>query len=82
MLSVAVCHAFAQSTVPTLSGITPISCVDCGDQAQCYDHRDYLAPFAVEPVCQACNARRGMAVGTFTNHPEYWLEKFNWAMRV
>lgn len=54
--------------------ITPISCVDCEQQAQVYDHRDYLAPLAVEPVCDPCNYKRGLAVETFTNHPEYWGE--------
>jgi len=52
--------------------IAPIPCVDCGQQAQTYDHRDYLAPLAVEPVCDSCNYRRGMAADTFTNHSEYW----------
>jgi hypothetical protein len=34
-------------------------CVDCGNPAECYDHRDYTRPLKVEPVCKACNNRRG-----------------------
>jgi hypothetical protein len=33
-------------------------CVDCGKQAQAYDHRDYFQPMVVEPVCNGCNFRR------------------------
>ncbi len=33
-------------------------CVDCGRQADCYDHRDYSRPLDVEPVCIACNGHR------------------------
>ena len=36
-------------------------CVDCGSSAKHYDHRDYSKPLTVEPVCQSCNAKRGMA---------------------
>lgn len=36
-------------------------CVDCGAEAQAYDHRDYRKPLEVEPVCFKCNARRGPA---------------------
>lgn len=36
-----------------------LACVDCGVQAQCYDHRDYLKPLDVVPVCHRCNKRRG-----------------------
>lgn len=38
------------------------ACVDCGEQAFCYDHRDYSRPLDVEPVCHACNIRRGPAL--------------------
>lgn len=34
-------------------------CADCGKKAECYDHRDYSKPIDVEPVCIACNKRRG-----------------------
>lgn len=36
-------------------------CVDCGAPAHAYDHRDYARPLDVEPVCRACNHRRGPA---------------------
>lgn len=38
-----------------------LMCVDCGDQAECYDHRDYSKPLVVDPVCLSCNQRRGPA---------------------
>lgn len=37
------------------------SCVDCGEPAVFYDHRDYSKPLAVEPVCRRCNNLRGPA---------------------
>ena len=40
---------------------TAHACVDCGDPAVEYDHRDYNQPLAVEPVCRSCNIRRGPA---------------------
>lgn len=36
-------------------------CVDCGGQAQEFDHREYCKPLAVDPVCHRCNLRRGPA---------------------
>lgn len=39
-----------------------LACVDCGRLASEYDHRDYSKPLHVEPVCGACNAKRGLAV--------------------
>jgi hypothetical protein len=36
-----------------------VDCVDCGEQATCYDHRDYSKPLDVQPVCHSCNKRRG-----------------------
>jgi len=41
-----------------------IKCVDCGDVAKHYDHRDYSRPFDVEPVCIKCNVNRGWASDT------------------
>jgi hypothetical protein len=35
------------------------SCVDCGEPAKHYDHRDYTKPLDVDPVCVSCNRRRG-----------------------
>lgn len=40
-------------------------CVDCGSAATVYDHRDYLRPLDVEPVCHKCNHRRGPAKNYF-----------------
>lgn len=37
-------------------------CADCGAPAAEYDHRDYNAPMAIEPVCRPCNRRRGHAI--------------------
>lgn len=39
-----------------------IECVDCGKRAVHYEHRDYNKPENVDPVCIACNARRGAAI--------------------
>lgn len=39
-----------------------VPCVDCGKPAQCYDHRDYLEPLDVDPVCVKCNQDRGPAM--------------------
>lgn len=36
-------------------------CVDCGDKAHDYDHRDYTEPLNVVPVCRSCNILRGPA---------------------
>jgi hypothetical protein len=36
-------------------------CVDCGCKARDWDHRDYLKPLEVEPVCRSCNQKRGPA---------------------
>lgn len=38
-----------------------LDCMDCGWGAQCYDHRDYNKPLAVDPVCFSCNCKRGAA---------------------
>lgn len=40
---------------------TTLKCVDCGEPAKCYDHRDYEKPLEVEAVCRRCNSRRGPA---------------------
>lgn len=36
-------------------------CADCSRPAHDYDHRDYLKPLAVVPVCRSCNQKRGPA---------------------
>jgi len=37
------------------------SCADCGNQARDWDHRDYLRPLEVDPLCRSCNIKRGCA---------------------
>lgn len=44
-----------------LAPVKTLICVDCGSQAQCYEHRDYNKPLEVVPVCRKCNFRRGSA---------------------
>ena len=39
-----------------------MKCVDCGDDAYGYEHRDYRKPLEVEPICRKCNAARGSAL--------------------
>lgn len=36
-----------------------VPCVDCNKRAQHWDHRDYLKPLEVDPVCASCNKKRG-----------------------
>ncbi len=36
-----------------------VACVDCGARAVEHDHRDYMKPLQVDPVCKSCNAARG-----------------------
>lgn len=38
------------------------TCVDCGKPAIDYDHREYLKPLDVVPVCRSCNLKRGPAI--------------------
>lgn len=42
--------------------VTRYRCVDCGEPAQHYDHRDYGRPLEVQPVCRSCNRKRGHAL--------------------
>lgn len=53
-----------------LSGELPnpstLKCVDCGQAASEYEHRDYAKPLDVAPVCGSCNMKRGRG----TDHPE------------
>jgi hypothetical protein len=39
-----------------------VLCVDCGESATEYDHRDYAKPLEVDPVCGRCNRKRGPAL--------------------
>lgn len=47
-----------------------LTCRDCGETAECYDHRDYRKPLDVDPVCTRCNIRRGTALPYATPLPE------------
>lgn len=51
--------AIKHGHLPRLDG--DYACVDCGESATCYDHRDYNYPLMVEPVCRSCNGKRGRA---------------------
>lgn len=49
--------------IAIVAGMLPrasvFDCIDCGEPAKCYDHRDYRKPLDVEPVCVGCNKKRG-----------------------
>jgi len=45
-----------------LTPIQELKCLDCGFQAEIYDHKDYNKPLEVEPVCRSCNRKRGSAI--------------------
>lgn len=72
----AVGKEISQGRLLRISKVSPLSqkaeCVDCGKRADCYDHRDYTKPLAVEPVCQSCNFKRGFAIYTL---PHIWKLK-------
>jgi hypothetical protein len=51
-----------------------LSCVDCGVQAFCYDHRDYSKPLDVEPVCKRCDCLRG-AAAPYDGYDGRWLRR-------
>lgn len=52
--------AIKNGTLKKLNG--QIMCVDCKSApATQYDHRDYLKPLEVDPVCRECNRLRGPA---------------------
>lgn len=51
--------AIANETLPRP---TEYECCDCGAPAIEYDHRDYLQPLLVDPVCHSCNLLRGPSV--------------------
>lgn len=57
-------HRFTRLAVRNgyLKDPTTLTCLDCGAPAQVYDHRDYNKPLDVEPVCHACNVKRGPAI--------------------
>src|ERR1700722_14808754 len=49
--------AIRKGLLPRLDGT--VACVDCGCEAEVYDHREYARPLDVQPVCLACNNKRG-----------------------
>ena len=49
-------------------------CVDCGSPASCYEHRNYLKPLEVEPVCRRCNCRRGPGY-PYDGHDPRWANR-------
>ena len=67
--SLVVKQAIRDGDLPRLPrvGHSTIKCMDCGAPASCWDHRDYLKPMEVDPVCASCNCRRGAA----KNHNGY-----------
>lgn len=56
-----VARAIQLGMLPDLKAVR-ILCGDCQQRpATEYDHRDYERPLEVQPVCHACNGRRGRA---------------------
>jgi len=53
----AVRRAIKRGEFLALNGNIP--CVDCGQPAKVYDHRNYTHPLMVDAVCMSCNAKRG-----------------------
>ena len=56
-----VSYAIKHGILPKIDEKT--KCVDCGKQAAIYEHRDYMKPLDVEPVCHKCNSKRGTSKG-------------------
>jgi len=46
-----------------LPPVDTLTCVDCGDPATDYDHRNYDYPISVDATCHRCNLKRGKASG-------------------
>lgn len=57
--SVAVKKEILAGNIPRLDGSIP--CIDCGEPAEHYDHRDYNKPLDISAVCRSCNYKRGPA---------------------
>mgnify|MGYP003473459537 CR=1 FL=1 len=53
----------------TIKRASECTCVDCGKPAKDNDHRDYLKPLEVEPVCRSCNVKRGAAFNSVYRPP-------------
>ena len=62
---------------------TYTACLDCGNRAMVYDHRDYRRPLDVDPVCVGCNTARGPADGhdVVKAKEQYRLRRAQRAMR-
>src|SRR5690242_4231045 len=62
---------------------TAFQCVDCGERAEVYDHRDYRKPLEVEPLCTACNLRRPPAKLKLKRRPYFLIQrKFNYCWPI
>lgn len=70
---VALNAAIRHGEIPAIS--EEMVCVDCGGQAECYEHRDYTKPLDVDIVCKACNNRRGEAYPPLQGDPIDWKWK-------
>jgi hypothetical protein len=55
----AVKAAIKSGAIPKIETQT---CHYCGGQARDYEHRSYLRPLNVQPVCRSCNLMRGPAI--------------------
>jgi hypothetical protein len=68
-------RAHAEVRGAVVRGDLPIvstqACVDCGNTAQAYDHRDYGKPLDVQPVCDSCNLKRGSALPSSAAAEQY-----------
>jgi len=53
----------------TLRRANTFDCIDCGNPAMEFDHRDYTKPLQVDPVCTACHGKRGHGLPD-TNGPD------------
>jgi len=58
----AYCVIFGLLEAGVLPPAENFPCADCGATARLYDHRDYDKPLSVDPVCRACNYKRGPAM--------------------
>jgi hypothetical protein len=73
----AMAHVRRAKKAGLLPPVKTRTCVDCGAQATCYDHRDYGKPLMVEPVCYKCNSRRGPAISTgFSLLSPYYVSNY------
>jgi hypothetical protein len=68
-----VARAVRNGWLPDLS-TGEYACVDCDGIADRWEHRDYAHVLDVEPVCHACNMRRGLGrmpvfSRVFARHP-------------